>query len=345
MTRVSENSASHALNYSMGKAKTKLEDLQIKGSNLKRIQRPSDDPVGNVELMSIRSKNVDNTQYLKNSNFALMHLNYVESSLVDLVEIVGKAKELAIGQSSDFYSGEIRESIAQEIRQLKKQAVAVSNKRLGNRYIFAGQKVLTRPFDQNGQYSGDKNSISIEVAKDFFVPINLNGHKVFFESNTSQLVGEQDLAPRLEKTPDGQGEQLVLPAAEEQNRLPASEGQEETQQKKTEIADNLIADLQSLENALMTNNPTIVHGLLETFDRHADRLIKLQTTLGSLSNSVLTAKNTIEKETILNQEYKSKVEDADVAELFTDLTKQKNILQATYRSGSQLINSSLLDFL
>jgi len=42
MSRVSENSSIHSINYAVGKSKGKLEDLQLKGSTLKRVSKPSD---------------------------------------------------------------------------------------------------------------------------------------------------------------------------------------------------------------------------------------------------------------------------------------------------------------
>ncbi len=67
MSRVSEGSSIHAIQYSIAKTKEKLEDLQLRGSNLKQVQRPSDDPVGNMEILSIRSKSIDNDQYKRNN--------------------------------------------------------------------------------------------------------------------------------------------------------------------------------------------------------------------------------------------------------------------------------------
>ncbi len=40
MTRVSEQSSFHAINHAVNKTKSKLEDLQIKGSNLKENSKP-----------------------------------------------------------------------------------------------------------------------------------------------------------------------------------------------------------------------------------------------------------------------------------------------------------------
>ena len=125
---------------------------------------------------------------LKNSDYAMLNLNIVERSLEELTDIIVKAKEIAIAQASDFYDGDVRKNVSNEIVQLRKQLVAIANKRFGNRYIFSGFKSLTKPFSDNGEYLGDKNHIKIEVGKDFFVPINLHGEEVFFSEEKEKPI-------------------------------------------------------------------------------------------------------------------------------------------------------------
>ena len=66
--------------------------------------------------------------------------------------------------------------------------------------------------------------------------------------------------------------------------------------------------------------------------------------MGSLDNAISNSENYIEKEKLQNETYRSKIEDADVAELFSDLARQKNVLEATYKASSNLMNQSLLNF-
>ena len=103
MARVSENSNVDALKFSISKAKQRLEDLQSKSASLRSITKPSDNPVNNVEALQIINRNKDNDQYIKNSDFALLQLSTTENSLEEITNIISKAKELAIGQASDFY--------------------------------------------------------------------------------------------------------------------------------------------------------------------------------------------------------------------------------------------------
>ena len=71
-------------------------------------------------------------QYLKNSNYALLQLNVTEKSLEQITDILSKAKELAIAQSSDFYTQDVRKSVANEVHQLRNRLISISNKRIGN---------------------------------------------------------------------------------------------------------------------------------------------------------------------------------------------------------------------
>jgi flagellar hook-associated protein 3 FlgL len=327
MTRVSENSSVQAINYAVGKTKGKVEDLQLKGSTLKRLTKPSDDPVGNVELLAIRSQNVDAGQYIRNLNFAQTQLAYTENVLEDMTNILTKAKELAVGQASTFYGPEIREGVSKEIHQLRQQMLSLSNKRMGSRYLFAGHKILTRPFDENGNYHGDKNKINIEINKDVYIPVNLTGEEVFF-SRSNKPLEQDDL--RLKGAP----------SIEEPNigRDPASP-------QEGEVAVSIFDELRALENALLTDNPQIVQGLLERLDDSIDRVVAARTEVGALTNTIASSETNIEKTKLLNEAHKSKIEDADVTELFSELQKEQNVLQATYRASSNLMNTSLMDFL
>ncbi len=329
MSRVTENSSVNSINYAVGKSKGKVEDLQIKGSNLKRVSKPSDDPIGNVEVMALRSQNVDAEQYLRNLNFAKTQLSYTENILEEMTDILVKAKELAIGQASSIYSPEIRVGVSKEIHQMRQQMLGIANKRMGNRYLFSGQKILTRPFDEQGKYQGDQNKINIEINKDVFIPINLNGSDLFFSKG--------------KKIPQKEDTQLTPPGIEinldNLSRTPASsqEGQE--------VAVSVFDELRGLENALLTDNPEVIQGLLERLDQSIERMITHRTEIGALTNTITNAETNIEKTKLLNEAHKSRIEDADVAELMGDLQKEQAVLQATYRASSNMMNTSLMDFL
>jgi flagellar hook-associated protein 3 FlgL len=327
MSRVTENSSQTTINYAVGKVKGKVEDLQLKGSTLKRLMKPSDDPIGNVDLLSIRSQNIDSAQYMRNAGFAQTQLSYTENVLDGISEIINKAKELAIGQASSIYAPEVRQGVAKEIHQLRQQLLSMANKRIGNRYLFAGQKVLTRPFDQNGKFQGDTNRINVEISKDLYLPINIHGQELFF-SSVKKPVEKSDV--------DLKPPEIGISPEIDIMRKPASV---------EEVPMSMFDELRGLENALITDNPQIIQNLLERLDDSLDRIVAVRTKIGALMNTITNSEANIEKDKVANETQKSKIEDADVAELFGELHKEQNVLKATYKASSNLMNTSLMDFL
>lgn len=334
MTRVSENSSTASLKYSLNKTKEKMEDLQLKGSTLKNITKPSDNPVSNVEAMTLTSTTNDNNQFIKNADFALLNLNVTEKSLEELTDIIVKAKEIAIAQSSDFFNADVRKNVANEIKQLYNQTLAIANKKVGLKHIFSGFNTLTVPFDGDGNYKGDKGHISLEVSRNFFVPINLSGDEVFFsEEEASAPENPLENFEQFEKSPISKLNRDLASAKE-------AEGDH-----KFKSRDNIFSQLNGLVSALENNDAHLIQGLLEKFDNSVTRLITLRTRVGSIASSIESSRSVVEKENIDHTSRKSNLLDADVLELFSDINKQQAILKTTYQSSQGLMNQTLMDFL
>jgi len=366
MSRVSDTSSSSALRFAMNRVKEKLEDLHIKGASLKKIVKPSDDPIGNVELLALRSQKADNTQFIRNNNYAQVNLEYTDAALSDITEILNKVKEIAIAQSSDVYNKEVRKNVAKEVNQLKKQMLAVANRRLGNRYLFSGYKTQSQPFDKNGKYHGDGGQVHIEISKDFFVPINLTGYQIFFNQQKTKVI---DSTPSINKIYEDefkddnkstdQLDELDQSDLKLSNSLADNQENEDKikdkidnirklasiEEKSFENQDTVFDILDSLETALENNIPDIVQDLLEKIDSATTKIVTLRTLVGSVSNSAFNSANQTERNQLNIETYKSNIEDADIAELFTDIKKQQDILEATYATSANMMRQKLLDFI
>lgn len=313
MTRVADNNSTRAIQSNINRTKKKLEDLHLKGSSLKQIVRPSDNPYNAVEVLSLSSRESDNNQFIRSIGHAELRLNISERALEELTEILNKAKVVAIAQASDFYNPEVRKNIVGQIIQLRNQALAIGNRRIGNQYIFAGHLSLTPPFDQDGQYLGDQDKIHVEISKDFFVPINITGQEIFFQG--PQKVQEvQELREGMSK-------------------------------KMHDKEHSIVGQLDLFISALENDDSSTIQNLLERFDDGLNRLITLRTKVGSILTTVQNAKKNIEEELIDSAEFKSKFLDADIAKLFSDITKQQQILKNSYKAGKSILNETLLDFI
>ena len=316
MTRVSENSNKAALNFALNKAKSKLEKLQLKGGSLKNVTKPSDNPIGNAEALQIDTVTSNNKQFIKNSDYALFNLNIMEKSLEDLSNILMKAKEITIAQSSDLSNATARKNVSQEIKQLYEQSLNIANKKIGNRYVFSGYATTNKPFNTDGTYNGDKGEIKIEISKENFIPVNIPGEKLFVIEDS----------PQKEEKIENYGRDLASV-------------------KTSMVHDSVFLQLSTLNTALESNDTDKIQGLIDRFDSSISKLITERTKIGAISNTVMNAKNQIESENVENANYKSKLVDADVGELFSDIAKQQQILQNAYKSGQVTLNRNLLDFL
>lgn len=325
-----------------------MENLQLKGSTLKAMVRPSDNPISNVEAMGLQSRMKDNDQFLRNSEYAELHLSSTEKAIEEIVDIMNKAKEIAIAQSSDFYDANIRKNVANEIRQLRNQALAIANKRVGNKYLFGGYKTLSKPFDNQGVYQGDLGKITVEIAKDFFVPINLNGYEVFYadtgtsskQPNPFERVSPQEGIPERFQDP----EMLEQKQAQEADRGLASE-EEAAQEFDYQKRDNVFSILEGLTSSLENNDAAYTQSLLESFDDAVNRLVTMRTKVGSIMNSVASSKISNEDDKINAASRRSSLVDADITELFSDITRQQDILKTTYQASKSMMNQKLMDFL
>tara|TARA_B100000925_G_scaffold291955_1_gene282860 strand:+ start:7116 stop:8084 length:969 start_codon:yes stop_codon:yes gene_type:complete len=321
MVRVTEKSSSSAVTFAVNKAKSKLEELQLKGANLKKIRKPSDNPTGNAKALQLSSRNKNIEQYLKNIDYAEFNVNIIEKSVEEITNILNKAKEIAVLQSSDFYGADIKENVAEEVTQLKKQLMGISSKRLGNRYIFSGHQSLTKPFDEFGNYYGDDKNIEIEIAQDFRIPVTLNGKELFYFDK-----------------------EIPVPTNKKDESNDPSRQLASTQETKI-VQKNIIQLVDALETSLRTNDKFLTQSLLEDFDTATKNVIQARTKLGSVTNSIESFRNKLEKEEIDNKELKSKIVDADIADLFSEVSKQQQVLGTAYKSGQAIINRSLMDFL
>ena len=334
MTRVSDNSKHEVLNHNLARTKEKLENLQIKGSSLKRMIRPSDDPAGNVSLMTLRSRLTNNEQFLRNLNYAKSHLELTENAVSDLSNVISRAKEISLAHSSSTLNAEARMAAAEEVGQLFTQALAIGNRKAGNKYLFGGYVTHRRPFDSQGNYLGDRGRTFIEIEKDFFVPINLTGAEVFFHATNIAPLEEAPRPPVQEAPPEKSNWEVE---AEERLQRDIASAQPPVE--------GVFHFLKQLQNALNSGNIRSVQNLLDNFDQTFSRLITLRTKVGAAHRSVMSAEESIADDNIANADRRSRIEDADINELFSELERQNNVLEATYKSGASLVNRSLLDFL
>ncbi len=100
--------------------------------------------------------------------------------LLNVQQVLTRAKELAIQGSNETYNAGDRAAMAAEVAGLHATVLATANKQneLGE-YIYSGFLTATVPFDAAGTYSGDTNVRQVEVGPNLSVTTQISGSQIF----------------------------------------------------------------------------------------------------------------------------------------------------------------------
>ncbi len=155
-----------------------LQQIQAEVSSQKRIQKPSDDPVGMVASMRLRS-DVDRTaQISRNIDDATAWLGTADNSLNSVVQQINKARDLAIQAQNGTLTQTERDSIANQIDDIRQNIIGLANTQYAGRSIFAGT-VSGPAYDSSGNYLGNSVAVDRTVAPGTRVQVNVTGDDVF----------------------------------------------------------------------------------------------------------------------------------------------------------------------
>ena len=148
----------------------------------RRVEQPSDDPVGSVHALALRGQLQQIDQYGRNIREARMFLQATEQAFADIGEILHRTRQIVTQGANDTNDANAREALIQEIRELKRRLLQIGNQRPdGERYLFSGQTVHTAPIDVVGgvaSYVGDGNPLLVNIAADRVIAMNFSGARI-----------------------------------------------------------------------------------------------------------------------------------------------------------------------
>jgi len=341
------------------KNRTEMNNLQSQASTLKRVTKPSDDPLASTRVLQARTEDRNYQQFQKNIFNAKSFLEFTDQTLSELTEVMVRAKELAIQAASDTGGSTPREVSAAEVRQLFDQTVGLANRRVGERYIFSGYKTTTMPFDSTGNYFGDDGDIKIQTHKDAYVAMNISGDKVFLgkglgvdgnarargETPVSIEQVQQFKAKELQRESD----KKEFEQTDVQVRGPAAVGQTSAVGHKDPQSGsegiNLFSALQTLAIGMQTNDKPTIQETIEVLDQAMSQVVRMRAEVGARMNAMNATFEGLQKSILDNKSIASQLEDADMFQVVSDINKTESTLKASMETSSKLLNQSLMDFL
>lgn len=114
----------------------------------KRINKPSDDPSGTVEVLNTRSDISRLTQYEGNITQASGWLTQQDSVLTSVSALVTSIKELAEQAATGSMTADNRKEIASQVREYYEQLISLTNTQYSGSYLFSGQKSDTQSYGE-----------------------------------------------------------------------------------------------------------------------------------------------------------------------------------------------------
>lgn len=339
--RVTERTNFNTVRDSISTSRGRLEKLQHQNATMRKLNAPSDDPVGAAKVLEVRTDKLNNDQYMTNAKLAETFLTNSDHALSEMADLVVRAKEIAIGQSSGASSNEnSRLGVAEEVTQLYNQAIAVANRRVGERYLFGGYQTTRPPVDENGKYRGDDGKMMVEIGRDVFISMNVPGFEAFNTQpeHSTDVVSVRERKPEpTENQPEVQDRQLAS--------LRASGGAEESSGGARPENVNVFDELQALRIGLLTGDLDSIRSTLERFDSVHGQLVSTRAKIGSRVAGMQSATQALERHNVTNAMLTSTIEDADMAQVVSDLAKEETVFRSALASSQKLMQPTLIDFL
>lgn len=160
--RITNKMMTNNMMNNINKNKNRLNTLDEQYSTGKKIQRPSEDPIVAVRALKLRTNLSELNQYFeKNIPDAMSWMDVTESALKNIREIITKINSGCVQGANDPLTAEDRNSIAQNLAELKQQIYQEGNTNYAGRYVFTGYKTDTSLIFNDNIKATDKINYTI----------------------------------------------------------------------------------------------------------------------------------------------------------------------------------------
>lgn len=305
MLRVTSNMMNSQLLLNLNRNARTMNDTQIQLATGRKLNKPSDDPVGITYSLRYRSELSANEQYQENVDDAVSWLEFNDTVLTQTGSVVQRLREISVQGANGTNPQEALNSINAEVKQLKEQLVDIANSQFKGKYIFNGQQYTVQPYQFSTGEDGsldtstassvitDSGLLNYTVGDSVQLPINITGNAVFGGSDS----------------------------------------------------DNIFAVIDNISKALAEGKPEDITVELGNIDSRYDKILAVQADIGAKSNRVELMKNRLSDLGVNITDLQAKTEDGDYAELLTQSKIQENIYNASLSVGSKIIQNTLIDFI
>lgn len=176
--RVSSNQMVYGYQKQLNDANTRQTTLLEQGDGSK-LHRPSDSPVDYSKFLRYDVNLSENEQYTSNVDNAISWMKTSDSALVNMTAIQTTFKEKTIAAANDTNNTVDMAAIGKEMMAEIQELISLGNTMQGDRYVFGGQRDLTKPFELSEDKIDRGLAKTLDVNQEAFfsgdLGINTNG--------------------------------------------------------------------------------------------------------------------------------------------------------------------------
>lgn len=173
-----------------------LSDAQLHMTSGKRVMRASDDPINAARAERALASTARAEAGLRSVDASRNAMTQVEGALGDASELLQQVREALVASGNAGYDDAQRKVLAEQIRGLRDQLLAVANRGDGaGGYLFGGQGSATPPFvDAPGgvRYVGTRGQIDADRADG--LPMTMDGDAAWLSAASGNGVFETRVA-------------------------------------------------------------------------------------------------------------------------------------------------------
>lgn len=187
--RVTQGMMSMQTLYNLNRNYGNMSNLENQISTGRKLNKPSDDPVGVTYALRYRGELASNEQFRTNADAAVSWLDFTDTTMQQATDVMKRVKELAIQGASGTLPQSGLDAIKLEVQQLKEQMGNIGNAQIRGKYIFNGQKYDQPPYQLSGnitnfaQIDTDQGAVMYAVGDQSSFQMNTSGND-FFGSST-----------------------------------------------------------------------------------------------------------------------------------------------------------------
>lgn len=214
--RVANKSIFDSINVNLQRVTGAMSLANSVVSSAKRINQLSDDPVGLVTVLDLRSSLAGVEQMGRNIQTGRSWLESAESAVGQVEDLLSASKALCVQMASATQGSTERANAATLVDGQMRQLLSLANTEVGGRYIFAGTMTDATPFAFDDEddpaavtYSGNDTAFSIKIGKDMTVEVGRDGEDVFGASGSGIFETLLNLKEHLQNN-DAGGVQATL---------------------------------------------------------------------------------------------------------------------------------------